>query len=179
MDATATALRVTTAAPAGRYGTGMLEVLVIAGLAAAVALRVAVARRAALRRARLRAEAVLDELAGAACDALAADDRSRRSARAVDRYAHTRDRVAAARTCSELDVIVARHQLRMEAQRPGGPRPPARPRGAGRTDDGPPLDLIRLRHTMSVRVTETPRCSRSAGWISRRCSPARIRRRSG
>ena len=94
----------------------MIEVLVIAGLAAAVVLRVVVARRAALRRARLRAEAVLDELAGAACDALAADDRSRRSARAVERYAHTRDRVAAARTCRELDALVARHQLRMQAQ---------------------------------------------------------------
>jgi hypothetical protein len=94
----------------------VIEVLVIAGLAAVVALRVVVARRAALRRARLRAEAVLDELAGAACDALAADDRSRRSARAVERYAQARDRVAAARTCHELDAIVARHQLRLEAQ---------------------------------------------------------------
>jgi hypothetical protein len=93
----------------------MIEVLVIAGLAGAAALRVVAVRRAALRRARSRAEAVLDELAGAACDALAADDRSRRSARAVERYARTRDRVAAARTCRELDAIVARHQLRLEA----------------------------------------------------------------
>ena len=93
----------------------MIEVLVIAGLTAAVALRVVVARRAALRRARLRAEAVLDELAGAACDALAADDRSRRSARAVERYGRTRDRVAAARSRRELDRLVARHQMRLGA----------------------------------------------------------------
>ena len=93
----------------------MIELLVVAGIAAAVVLRVAVARRAAMRRARLRAEAVLDELAAAACDALAGDDASRRSARAVERYARTRDRVAAARTRRELDALVARHQLRVQA----------------------------------------------------------------
>ena len=92
----------------------MIELLVIAGLAAAVGLRVATARRGALRRSRLRAEAVLDELAAAACDALAGDDRSRRSARAVERYARTRDQVAAARTRRELDALVARHQLRVQ-----------------------------------------------------------------
>lgn len=92
----------------------MIELLVIGGLAAVVALRVVAARRAALRRARLRAEAVLDELAAAACDALAADERSRRSARTLARYERYRDRVAVATTCRELDAVVARHRLRSE-----------------------------------------------------------------
>ena len=96
----------------------MVELLIVLGLGAAVAVRVAVIRRAALRRARLRAETVLDELAAAACDHLAggADpSTSRRCARAVDRYERTRDRVAAARTRSELDALVARHNVRRGA----------------------------------------------------------------
>ena len=121
----------------------MIEVLVIGGLVAAVLLRVVAARRAALTRARSRAEAVLDELAGAVCDALAADDRSRRSARAVERYAQARNRVAAARTCRDLDAIVARHQLRLEAQDLVDGARQARPRGARRPDGGSPLDLTR------------------------------------
>lgn len=96
----------------------MIEFLIVVGLAAVIAVRVAVIRRAALRRARLRAEAVLDELAAAACDALAggADPAtSRRCARAVDRYERTRNRVAQARTCRELDALVARHAMRRGA----------------------------------------------------------------
>jgi hypothetical protein len=49
----------------------MIEVLVIAGLAALVALRVAASRRAALRRARSRAEAALDRCRRRARAALA------------------------------------------------------------------------------------------------------------
>lgn len=96
----------------------MLELVIIAALGTVIAVRVSVIRRAALQRARLRAEAVLDELAAAACDALAggADpSTSRRCARAVDRYERTRDRVAQARTRRELDALVARHALRRDA----------------------------------------------------------------
>ena len=63
----------------------MIEFLIVVGLGAVIAVRVAVMRRAALRRARLRAEAVLDEL------------------------------VAQARTCRELDALVARHAMRRGA----------------------------------------------------------------
>ena len=90
----------------------------IAGLVAAAIVARAAARRADLRRARLRAEAMLDELATAACATLADGSdpsRSRRSARAVDRYGRTRDRVAAAQSRRELDRLVARHQMRLGA----------------------------------------------------------------
>ena len=96
----------------------MLELLIVCAAGAAVATRVAVMRRAALERARARAEAVLDELAAAACDALAggADpSTSRRCARVVDRYERTRDRVAQARTRRELDALVSRYELRRDA----------------------------------------------------------------
>ena len=96
----------------------MLELLIVLGLVAVIAVRVAVIRRAGLRRARIRAEAILDELAAAACDALAggADpSTSRRCARAVDRYERTRDRVGQARTRRELEAVIARHQLRQGA----------------------------------------------------------------
>jgi hypothetical protein len=73
---------------------------------------VALAVRAARRRSRDRAERVLDDLAAAACAALAADDASRRTAPAVERYELYRERVAAARTCSELEALVACHRLR-------------------------------------------------------------------
>ena len=34
----------------------------------------------------------------------------------MERYAHTLDRVAAARTCRELNALVARHQVPLEVQ---------------------------------------------------------------
>lgn len=96
----------------------MVEFLIVLGLGAVIVWRVAVIRRESLRQARLRAEGMLDELAAAACAALAtgADPaRSRRCARAIDRYERTRDRVAEARTRRELDALVARHRLRLRA----------------------------------------------------------------
>ena len=94
----------------------MTELLVIAGLLAAGIAWVSARRRAALNRARARAEGMLNELADAACEAIArGDETSRRGARAVDRYARNCDRVAAARTARELDSIVARHELRQSA----------------------------------------------------------------
>jgi hypothetical protein len=94
------------------------ELLVIAGLVAAGIAWISARRRAALARARLRAEGMLDELAEAACAAIARGDdpsSSRRCARAVDRYERYRERVAAARTPRELDGLVARHELRQSA----------------------------------------------------------------
>jgi hypothetical protein len=73
---------------------------------------VAIAVRGARRRSRARAERVLDDLAAAACAALALDDASWRTARALERYERYRERVAAARTCRELEAVVARHRLR-------------------------------------------------------------------
>ena len=96
----------------------MIEIAVIAGLVAAAIVAREAARRADLRRARLRAEAMLDELAAAACATLADGSdpaRSRRSARAVERYGRTRDQVAAAHSRRELDRLVARHRMRLEA----------------------------------------------------------------
>lgn len=90
----------------------------IAGLVVAAIVARQAARRADLRRARLRAEAMLDELAAAACATLADGSdpsRSRRSARAVERYGRTRDRVAAARSRHELDLLVAHHEMRLGA----------------------------------------------------------------
>jgi hypothetical protein len=72
---------------------------------------VALAVRGARRRSRIRAEQVLDELAAAACEALARDDRSRRAARAVERYESYRERVGAARTCYELEALVTSHRM--------------------------------------------------------------------
>ena len=96
----------------------MTELLIIAGLVAAGVAWISSRRRAALAQARLRAEGMLDELAEAACTALATGDdpsTSRRCARAVDRYERSRERVAAARTRRELDSLVARHELRQNA----------------------------------------------------------------
>lgn len=96
----------------------MTELLVIAGLVAAGIAWISARRRAALARARLRAEGMLDELAEAACEAIARGDdpsTSRRCARAVERYERSRERVAAATTRRELDSLVARHELRRSA----------------------------------------------------------------
>jgi hypothetical protein len=98
----------------------MIELLVVATLAGLGAVAVVRARRAALRRARLRAEGMLDELATAACAALAHGDgrrSSRRADPAVERYAAMGDRVAAARTRRELEMLVARHRMRQGAYR--------------------------------------------------------------
>ena len=94
----------------------MIEVLVITGLVVALAILRTASRRAALRRARARAEAMLDDLAATACAALAdgADAAtSRRAARAVERYGEARERVAAATTRRELERLVRRHELRL------------------------------------------------------------------
>lgn len=91
----------------------MLEVLVIAGLVVAAVLAREASRRRALRRARVRAEGMLDDLAAAACAALAEPGRDRRAARAVERYGTARDRVAAATTRRELEWMVRRHELRL------------------------------------------------------------------
>ena len=96
----------------------MTELLVIAGLVAAGIAWISARRRAALAQARLRAEGMLNELAEAACDAIARGDdpaTSRRCARAVERYERSRERVAAATTRRELDSLVARHELRQSA----------------------------------------------------------------
>ncbi len=90
----------------------MVEVLVIAGLVVAAALAHEASRRRALRRARARAEGMLDDLAAAACAALADPGRDRRAARAVERYGTARDRVAAATTRHELEWMVRKHELR-------------------------------------------------------------------
>ena len=94
----------------------MIEVLIAAAIlglscTAAVALSVGGARR----RSRARAERVLDALAGEACAALAHDDRSRRTARAIARYDRAQGLVAAARTCRELEAAIARDRLRLAA----------------------------------------------------------------
>jgi hypothetical protein len=95
----------------------VIELLLAAGLVALCASSVALALRSARRRSRARAERVLDDLAAVACAALArGDDASRRVARALERYDRTRERVARARTCRELEVVVARHRLRRGAE---------------------------------------------------------------
>ena len=89
----------------------MIELLIVwTVLWLVTASSVALAVRGARRRSRIRAEQVLDELA-AACEALARDDRSRRAARAVERYESYRERVGAARTCYELEALVASHRM--------------------------------------------------------------------
>jgi hypothetical protein len=94
----------------------VIELLVAAGLVAVCASAVALAVRSARRRSRARAERVLDDLAAAACAALArGDDTSRRVVRALARYDRTRERVARARTCRELELLVARHRMRRGA----------------------------------------------------------------
>lgn len=94
----------------------MIEILLAgAVLAAVAAIAAEVAIRRARRRSRVRAERVLDILAGEACDALAADDSSRRAARALARYDRAQGMVAAAHTCRELEAAVARERLRLAA----------------------------------------------------------------
>lgn len=94
----------------------MVEFLFAAALVALSASSVVLAGRGARRRSRARAERVLDDLAADACAALARDERSRRCARTLDRYARTRERVVRARTCRELELVVARHRLRRGAE---------------------------------------------------------------
>ena len=91
----------------------MVEVLVISALVIAAALARETSRRRELRRARARAQGMLDDLAAAACAALADPARDRGAARAVERYGAARDRVAAATTPRELDRMVRRHELRL------------------------------------------------------------------
>lgn len=91
----------------------MVEILVIAGLVVAAALAREAGRRRALRRARARADGMLDDLAAAACAALAEPGRDRRAARALERYGTARDRVAAATTRRELEWMVRKHELRL------------------------------------------------------------------
>lgn len=91
--------------------------LLIAGTALVLscATALALAVRGARRRSRARAERVLDALAAETCAALARDDAARRTARAIERYDRARQRVAAARTCRELEAVVVRHRLRQGA----------------------------------------------------------------
>ena len=85
----------------------------ISALVIAAALAREAGRRRALRRARARAEGMLDDLAAAACSALADPARERGAARAVERYGTARDRVASATTPRELEWMVRRHELRL------------------------------------------------------------------
>jgi hypothetical protein len=91
-----------------------------AALALAGAAAVALAVRGARRRSRARAERVLDALADEACAALAHDDSSRRTARAIARYDRAQGLVATARTCRELEAAVAREHLRLAASELAG-----------------------------------------------------------
>ncbi|WP_217922233.1 hypothetical protein [Miltoncostaea oceani] len=98
----------------------MVELIVVALAVGLLVVAGASARRTALRRSRAAAEAVLDDLAAAACAHLAAGrdpSSSRRAGRAVARYERTGARVAAARSRRELDALVARHRLRTAAER--------------------------------------------------------------
>jgi hypothetical protein len=92
----------------------MFAWLLLIAFGMALVVQIGVARRARLRRARARAEGVLDELAAATCDALAHGPASRRAARAVRRYERTRDRVAASSTARELEGLVVWHQRRRQ-----------------------------------------------------------------
>lgn len=94
----------------------MIEILIAAVIvAASCAAAVAIAVHGARRRSRLRCERILDVLASEACEALAHDDASRRTARAIERYDRASGRVAAARTCRELEGAIAREHLRLAA----------------------------------------------------------------
>src|SRR5262245_64570123 len=99
-----------------RYASGVVEVLIAgAVLACSCALAVALAVQAARRRSRIRAERVLNALAAEACAALAHDEGSRRTARALERYDRLQERLAGARTCRELEAAIARDRLRLAA----------------------------------------------------------------
>jgi hypothetical protein len=92
----------------------MIEWLLIIAVGMALVVQIGIARRARLRRARARAEGVLDDLAATTCDALAHGPASRRAARAVSRYERTRERVAAASTARELESLVVWHGRRRQ-----------------------------------------------------------------
>ena len=91
---------------------------------------------------------MLDALAAEACAALAHDDGSRRTARAIERYDRAQGLVAAARTCRELEAAIARDRLRLAAWElagrgaerlrallpAGAARPPVAGRLAGESD---------------------------------------------
>lgn len=95
----------------------MPELLIAAAvIALAWVVAIGLAVHAARRRARARAERILDVLATEACEALAWDDRSRRSDRAIARYDRARSRVATAHTCRELEAAIARDRLRLTAR---------------------------------------------------------------
>jgi hypothetical protein len=95
----------------------MVELLIAVVLLACCASSVALAVHGGRRRSRARAERVLDDLAAAACAALAdGGDVSRRAVGALARYDRAREHVARARTCRELELIVARHRLRLGAE---------------------------------------------------------------
>ena len=93
----------------------MLEVLVIAGLVVAAVLAREASRRRALRRARIRAEGMLDDLAAAACAALAEPGRDRRAAPPARWSATAPPATASPRpaTRRELEWMVRRHELRL------------------------------------------------------------------
>ncbi len=93
----------------------MIETVLIIGVVAGAAVRVWVVRRNELRRARQRAEGVLDELAADTCTALARGRESWRSDRAIRRYERARDTVAGAGSRRELDRLVIRHRRRRRA----------------------------------------------------------------
>jgi hypothetical protein len=94
----------------------VIEILIVGPiLAASCAVAVALAVQAARRRSRARCERILNALAAEACEALAHDDRSRRTARAIERYDRVQVRVASARTCLELEGAVAGERLRLAA----------------------------------------------------------------
>lgn len=90
----------------------MIEAIVILTVAAGAVVRTKVVRRTELRRARERAEWVLDDLANDTCAALARGREGRRSDRAIRRYERTREAVASAASRRELDRVVARHRRR-------------------------------------------------------------------
>ena len=94
----------------------MIEILIAGAiLAASCAAAVALAVHGARRRSRARCERLLNALASEACEALAHDDRSRRAARAIERYDRVQVRVATARTCRELEGALARERRRRVA----------------------------------------------------------------
>jgi hypothetical protein len=94
----------------------VIELLIASAvLAASCVVAAALAARAARRRSRLRAERLLDVLAAEACAALADDDASRRTTRAIARYDRAQQAVAMARTCRELEAAIARDRMRLYA----------------------------------------------------------------
>jgi hypothetical protein len=100
-----------------QYDARVSELLIAAAVIALVwVVAIGFAVHAARRRSRARAERILDVLATEACEALAWDDRSRRSDRAIARYDRVHRRVATARTCRELEAAIARDRLRLAAR---------------------------------------------------------------